>query len=104
MSGRSGSSWLIVEDDDAQRSLGNLCKYWLRLSEQEQPAPLYLIHLIGPGLDSQKRLCSFVSERITKEIPAFRYEMIRGSNWHQEDWLPELADTLTRIAQHHATA
>ncbi len=100
----TGGGWLIVEDDDAQRALGNLCKYWLWLSEQEHSGPLYLIHLIGPGLDSQKQLCSFVSEKVVQEIPGFSYDMIRVNNWHERDWMPDLNETLVRIAQHHGNA
>jgi hypothetical protein len=95
----AGGGWLIVEDDDAQRALSNLCKYWLWMSEQDRPVPFYLIHLIGPGGNSHKRLCAFVSDKIVAEHSGFCYRQIRVSDWRESDWEPELADALAQVVQ-----
>ncbi|MGH7594929.1 MAG: hypothetical protein ACREOI_01195 [bacterium] len=91
-------SWLFIEDDDAQRAVSNLAKYWMWMGFNKINYGVHLFHIIGPGLPSHKELCQFISAKISHYFPAFQYELIVAKDWKSLGWREELKDLIHSLA------
>lgn len=92
----AGSGLLFIEDEDdnAQRALNNLAKYWRWCKENPKYQPVHVISICGPeniNTDNFK----FLKKKIETDLIHFKCHMINHSgseNWHQAgaDWHKEL--------------
>lgn len=96
---------LFIEDDDAERGLNNLVKYWRWCLLNPGQQPVHLIHIIGADNGVCLDHCLFIKERMEKELESncFKYHILTiNKQWHAfEGWLPKLKEILTRINLTH---
>ena len=93
------NSWLFIEDDDAQRAIGNAAKYWRWMTLNKIAVPVHLVHIIGPGLDSHKKLAAFICEQANKDHRQFKYYQILTENWEDKGWKHSFVATIGSIVK-----
>jgi hypothetical protein len=93
----SSGGWLFIEDDDAQRCLGNFVKYWFWMEQQKISVPASLVHVIGPGDPGQKLMLKFLQEKAHVTLPNFQSEVIFTESWDTEAWLEQMRVALRRL-------
>jgi hypothetical protein len=101
------SGKLFVEDDDPQRALSNLIKYWLWCTRRAEIKVTYLIHIIGASGESvHLKHCDFVAAKMQDDLWSLLgvrlgYRQIHiggGPAWQQPDtWLDEIRTVLAGI-------
>ena len=105
------SGKLFVEDDDPQRALSNLIKYWPWCTRRPKIKLTYLIHIIGDhGESVHLKQCNFVAEKMREDLSGmglhFEYRQIQiggGPEWQEPDkWLPRVRAVLADIAHEGA--
>ena len=72
------------------------------MEEERYSEPLYLVHLIGPGLNSQKKLCHFAAKKAKIDFPHFNYFTIDVARWDDLEWVKDLHVTLDDLPQPRA--
>lgn len=80
--------WLFIEDDDAQRCLGNFIKHW-QWAEDHPDQPVSLIHLVGRGI-GQRLLLTFIQEKAHSKLEHFRSVVVVVQDWKSHEWVSDL--------------
>jgi hypothetical protein len=102
--GATGRLFVEDEDDQSQRALNNLVKYWAWCDQNPDFGPVYLIHILGHENTLNVKNARFIGhkmELLLNSMP-FQYHSITHSgsaNWHNidADWLQILQNIVVEI-------
>lgn len=80
------SGKLFIEDNDPQRAVNNLIKYWEWCLKYPSERPILLIHIIGTKNMSKRNVyfehCEFLKERMEKDLQQLNYYIVPITDWN----------------------